>query len=106
MPTLISGPSGWQWMAIGNIVQVFGQVHIGADAAFGATEFRATLPVATNHTTADELVGFGKDRSGTQPEFVGIESTATTSAIAVFKMQNPGGMAFNMNFSFSYQIVV
>ncbi|MET3929577.1 hypothetical protein ABIE51_001464 [Lysobacter sp. OAE881] len=97
-----SSPLQLQYLRVGNVVTVSGNCTITATAA-GDTQFRMSLPIASNFTATGNLGGAGVDRSGTYPA-VGISAVIATDD-ALFQFTASGAGARAVQFSFTYQVI-
>jgi len=95
-------PTGCQYARIGNYVMVSGAVTVDATAT-GATEWRITLPVASNLTSSNNLGGtFSTYSSGNQDTDNGCIIADATNDQALFRATLTQTVATAYSFSFGY----
>lgn len=102
-------PDVCQYTRVGNIVTVFGRVDADWSAGLTATSFRLSLPIPSNIGSTSDLHGtaYGKDAVSsfvTNPGII-FGTAATDDATLFFNSGPPGGIAYNIWFSFAYEVL-
>lgn len=93
------------YMRIGNIVHVSGIVNIDPTTAATATQFRISLPIASDLTAAGDLVGVGAEGSVVNTSgSAAIIDVDTTNDCAIVSYACMDGS--NHGFSFSFQYII
>jgi hypothetical protein len=96
-----STASGCQYMRVGNVVTVSGQVAV-TPTATGNTLLGISLPIASNFTGAQQLGGTAMAQTTTQGAI--LYGDATNDRV-VFRLQAAATTALTYAFSFTYQVL-
>lgn len=88
-----------QYMRIGNVVTVSGQVLINASSS-GTTEISMTLPISSSFVSTIQASGTANDQGGAGI----IKSIASTSTVSL-KFTSPTSGAYIYVYQYSYQII-
>lgn len=96
-------PAECQWMRVGNVCTVSGQVTADPTAT-GVCSFELSLPIASTFTTASDANGAGTFVHGSgQFDPVAI-FTANTKTTAIFQWYASEANSYSISFSFTYEI--
>ena len=94
-----------QYMRVGNVVTVSGQVSITATAS-GDVVMRVSLPVASNFAGTSQLAGmFTQNAGNSTVSIVGGCAADATNDVARFRFNAPNTDAAIFNFHFTYQVI-
>lgn len=94
-----------QYMRVGNVVTVSGQVAITATTNNAQTTFGISLPIASNFTNTYEAGGSGYTQNNTiAGHGINLSADVTNDRINADYYETHGG-ADTFNFSFTYQII-
>lgn len=97
-----SAASQCQWKRVGNMVTVSGSVNI-TPTATGDTQFRVTLPVASNFAATSNAGGAGMDR---QFPYAPVGVSADSALDVVLMQFNPTNLGIRaVTFTFSYLVI-
>jgi hypothetical protein len=100
-----SNPYACQYMRVGKVVTVSGTLDITATSNNTQTNFRVSLPIASNFATQQQCAGAGYKTNNTNTGH-GISVTAdTTNNEAYFDYYETHGGADTFSFTFTYQII-
>lgn len=98
-----STPSDWQYIRVGSVVTVSGQLNFSPTAA-GAIEVQATLPIASNFAAFGNCAGAASVRTG--GVLVPVQVTADTTTDRVRFIADPTTTAPHVTFvNFTYLII-
>lgn len=92
-----------QWIRVGRVVTVSGQVDVDPTAA-GAVQFVLNTPISSTFTHSTQLAGAGAVSTGVAPYPVGIHGVAGTSN-GLFTYNTPDGVNRALLYHYTYQIV-
>ena len=95
-----------QWMRVGNVVTVSGQVQIDATAATAYTQLGISLPIASNLTLATDLSGTAACQSGPAIQLVGSvkgDLTNDRAALEYYVGADAGNLPYS--YIFMYEIL-
>lgn len=95
-----------QWMRVGNVVTVSGQVQIDATAATAYTQLGISLPIASNLALATDLSGTAACQSGPAIQLVGSvkgDLTNDRAALEYFVGADAGNLPYS--YHFTYEII-
>lgn len=93
----------FRWTRIGNIVQVSGRVTYDPTAGSTFSEFRLSLPIASDFAAASDCVGCGSDANGTVFE---IAADITNNEAQInFTSVSGGTSASTASFMFTYEVL-
>lgn len=94
-------PQQCQYLRVGDVVTVSGQVDATVTSN-GSTNFRITLPIASDIGNSYNVGGAGAQNAGNMPWAIRGDITNNAAQFSTF---TPGGGNHNIHFSFTYRII-
>lgn len=94
---------GCQFMRVGNVVTVSGRFSVTPTATTTSTQFRITLPIASNLSGSNQLAGAGCRFATTTGEAVNIAGDVTNDE-ALFSFFSSNNVSGFLTFSFTYLV--
>lgn len=94
---------GCQYLRVGNVVTVSGEVGFDCTSIGSLTQFRVSLPIASNFSNAYECAGGGAEKFTAAQSACTIQADTTNDAASIiFRASSSASSIF---FSFTYQII-